>query len=73
MWSSAVQGDFSMRVLEDGKQGFFATLAKSVNQLMGTSEVGLNEVVRVLSALSQGDLSQRIDGDYRGHVRALAR
>jgi methyl-accepting chemotaxis protein len=62
----AVQGDFSMRVLEDGKQGFFATLAKSVNQLMGTSEVGLNEVVRVLSALSQGDLSQRIDGDYRG-------
>ena len=62
----AVQGNFSMRVLEDGKQGFFATLAKSVNQLMGTSEVGLNEVVRVLSALSQGDLSQRIEGDYRG-------
>ena len=62
----AVQGDFSTRGVEDGKQGFFATLAKSVNQLMGTSEVGLNEVVRVLSALSQGDLSQRIDGDYRG-------
>ncbi|MCX7273234.1 MAG: methyl-accepting chemotaxis protein [Burkholderiales bacterium] len=62
----AVQGDFTRRVVEEGKQGFFAALARNINQLMGTSEVGLNEVVRVLSALTRGDLTQRIDGDYAG-------
>ncbi len=62
----AVMGDFTRRIAMEGKQGFFANLGNGMNQLMDTSEVGLNDVVRVLSALAKGDLSQRITGDYKG-------
>jgi methyl-accepting chemotaxis protein len=62
----AAQGDFSRRIAVEGKQAFFLTLAQGMNKLMGTSETGLSEVVRVLGALSKGDLSQRIDGSYQG-------
>lgn len=62
----AAQGNFTKRIDENGKQGFFALLAKGMNNLMDTSETGLNEVVRMLKALSTGDLSQRITREYDG-------
>jgi methyl-accepting chemotaxis protein-1 (serine sensor receptor) len=62
----AVQGDFSRRIELAGKKGFFLNMGTGMNQLMETSETGLNDVVRVLSALAKGDLSQRITGDYKG-------
>jgi methyl-accepting chemotaxis protein len=37
-----------------------------MNQLVETSEQGLSDVARVLSALAQGDLTQRITRDYAG-------
>jgi methyl-accepting chemotaxis protein len=37
-----------------------------MNQLMETSSVGLNEVVRVLGALAKGDLTEKITNEYRG-------
>jgi len=63
---AAVLGDFSGRISEEGKAGFYLQLAQSMNALMNTSEVGLNEVVRVLSALAEYDLSETISGDYEG-------
>ena len=62
----AVNGDFTGRINEQGKTGFFGTLSQNVNRLMETSEEGLNEVLRVLAALAQGDLTQTIDKEYRG-------
>ena len=62
----AVMGNFTSRLNEEGKTGFFAKLSKDINCLMGTSEDGLNEVLRVLAALAQGDLTQTIDKDYAG-------
>lgn len=62
----AVMGNFASRLAEDGKTGFFAKLSKDINRLMETSEDGLNEVLRVLAALAQGDLTQTIDKDYAG-------
>ena len=62
----AGQGDFTRRIDEAGKQGFFATLASGMNQLMHTSETGLADVARVLKAMSAGDLGQHIDADYAG-------
>jgi methyl-accepting chemotaxis protein len=41
-------------------------LAQGINGLMDTSEVGLNDVVRVLSALAKGDLTEKISGEYKG-------
>ena len=62
----AAGGNFTHRIDANGKAGFFAVLANGMNKLMDTSETGLNEVVRMLKALSTGDLSQRITQDYSG-------
>ena len=62
----AVNGDFTGRINEQGKTGFFGNLSQNVNRLMATSEDGLNEVLRVLAALAQGDLTQTIDKEYAG-------
>ncbi len=64
--ASAGAGDFSQRLEESGKQGFMLELAKGMNELVGTVDRGLNETVSVMAAMAQGDLTQRIAGDYKG-------
>ncbi len=64
--SGAVLGDFNQRISEKDKEGFFLQLAEGVNELMETSSTGLNEVVRVLGALSRGDLTETITNNYSG-------
>jgi methyl-accepting chemotaxis protein len=64
--SGAVLGDFNQRINEGDKEGFFLQLAHGVNELMETSSTGLDEVVRVLGALSRGDLTETITNDYSG-------
>ncbi|MDD5113015.1 MAG: methyl-accepting chemotaxis protein [Methylobacter sp.] len=59
-------GDFTQRINEQGKTGFSLVLSQNINQLMETSSSGLNEVVRVLAALSRGDLTEKITNDYSG-------
>lgn len=63
---AAARGDFSMRFDLEGKEGFLRHLGADINQLMQTSETSLNEVVRVLNALSRGDLTETITNDYSG-------
>ncbi|MBU1665384.1 MAG: HAMP domain-containing protein, partial [Gammaproteobacteria bacterium] len=63
---AASLGDFSQRLAKTGKEGFFLQLSEGINHLLETTEHGVNDVARVLRALSQGDLSQRIDSDYQG-------
>ncbi|MDX9993798.1 MAG: methyl-accepting chemotaxis protein [Rhodocyclaceae bacterium] len=62
----AARGDFSRRLELDGKEGFFHNLAIGLNQLMDTSASGLAAVADVLNALSRGDLTQKMEGDYHG-------
>ena len=62
----AAKGDFSSRLTEHGKTGFFAQLSKDINRLMEASEMGLNDVAAMLAALAEGDLTQRIERDYEG-------
>jgi methyl-accepting chemotaxis protein len=64
--TAAAAGDFSQRLDVNGKDGFFLQLAEGINKLVETSERGMNDVAGVLRALSQGDLGQRIAGDYQG-------
>lgn len=68
---AAVAGDFTRRVVMEGKTGFFKTLGEGINRLVQTSDTGLNEVGRVLSAMSQGDLTQRVAGDFQGTFAML--
>ncbi len=59
-------GDFTQRIGLEGKEGFFLQVGKGINGLMETSSVGLEEVVRILGALSRGDLTEKITNEYFG-------
>jgi len=63
---AAIMGDFSKRFDLHGKEGFLRELGESLNQLLHTCETSLNDVVRVLGALSQCDLTETITNDYQG-------
>ncbi|MBW7901440.1 MAG: Tar ligand binding domain-containing protein [Rhodocyclaceae bacterium] len=64
--SAAANGDFTQRVAVDGKQGFFLRLAEDLNRLLETARRGLDDVVEVLSAMADGDLTKSITADYAG-------
>jgi methyl-accepting chemotaxis protein len=63
---AAMVGDFSKRFDLEGKHGFLRELGEGLNQFLYVSETGLNEVVRVLNALSRGDLTEKITNEYSG-------
>ncbi|NVK32326.1 MAG: HAMP domain-containing protein, partial [Gammaproteobacteria bacterium] len=64
-------GDLSKRISVKGKQGFFEILAKGVNELVEVADGITADTLRVLKALSDGDLRQRIDGNYEGTFAEL--
>ncbi len=64
--ASAGRGDFSARGDASKFEHDFKAMIEGLNTLMATSDVGLGEVVRVLSALAKGDLTESIHGEYFG-------
>ncbi|NYF19243.1 methyl-accepting chemotaxis protein [Xanthomonas sp. JAI131] len=62
----AVAGDLGGRVRLDNKQGFLLQLAEQINALLEASASGLGHIQHMLQALSEGDLSTRIDADLQG-------
>jgi methyl-accepting chemotaxis protein len=64
--AAAGVGDFGQRLSIDGKSEFFTDLSIGMNTLLETSEQGLSDVARVLAALAEGDLTQRMTRDYVG-------
>ena len=63
---AAANGDFSQRLELKGKEGFFLQLGEQMNLLVENSDRGLREVVEVMGALAQGDLTRRMAGEYSG-------
>ncbi len=63
---AAVAGDFSERLPIEGKQGFMLTLAQAMNKLCENTAGALDDMVRMLEAMAEGDLTRRIDADYQG-------
>jgi methyl-accepting chemotaxis protein len=68
---AAVSGDFSKRVQQRFNEPDLDALADGVNRLADTVETGLEETSSVLSAFAKGDLSQRIEGSYKGAFERL--
>ena len=68
---AAMAGDFSQRVPLEGKDGVMRNLASSLNTMCDTLGKAFDDVVRVLSALSEGDLTQRITAEYEGNFGVL--
>jgi len=69
--SAAGQGDLSQRIDISTKSGFFKVLGKGLNQLVNVADEVVNSTVKVLEAMSHGDLTRSIDGDYQGSFAKL--
>ena len=67
----ALGGNLSQRIDVDGKTGFIATLSQGVNQLVGICERVIDDTVRVMSAISEGKLTETIEAEYQGSFDAL--
>jgi methyl-accepting chemotaxis protein len=63
---AASRGDFTRVIETAGKQGFFKTLSDGLNRLMSTTEVGINDILRMLGAMARGDMTEKITRDYEG-------
>ena len=63
---SAGAGDLTVRATVDDKKGFFKNLSVGLNRLVGIAENVINDTARILDAMSNGKLSERIEADYDG-------
>ncbi|MFT6658376.1 methyl-accepting chemotaxis protein [Maritalea sp.] len=68
---AAVDGDFSQRVQAEFPDEELNRLAHGVNNLVDTVDRGVGETAKVLSALANTDLTQRMEGSYKGAFKNL--
>jgi methyl-accepting chemotaxis protein len=68
---SAVAGDFSKRVALDGKTGLVLNVGTAINSLCDNVAKALSDLIEMLSALAEGNLSQRITAEYQGDFAEL--
>lgn len=64
--AAANRGDFTVRVDLNGLAGFQKEMGEGLNQLVTTTGSSLDDVARMMKALSEGDLTQTIDKEYEG-------
>ena len=64
--AQAAAGDLSGRIDASGKEGFFLQLAQQINGLLDANAGSIEQISGLLAALSQGDLTVRMHGDYQG-------
>lgn len=64
--AAANVGNFGARVDLQGLAGFQKELGEGLNSLVSTAGSSVEEVVRVMNAMSEGDLTKRIEGRYEG-------
>ena len=69
---AAVAGDFSRRGDAQRFQFVYRELIEGLNTLMATADGGLGEVGALLSAVADGDLNRRVEGDLPGQFGTLA-
>ncbi len=68
---AAVAGDFSQRVDLEGKTGMVLNVGTAINSLCENVARALDDLIHMLNALADGDLSQRITAQYQGNFAVL--
>ena len=68
---AAIAGDFTRRVDANFADAELNGLAEGVNDLVRTVDRGLRETGTVLGALANTDLTQRVEGEYKGSFAQL--
>jgi len=68
---AAASGDLSQRIDMQGKQGFFKVVGTGINRLTDICDNVINDTIRVLGAMAEGKLTQKIDAEYEGAFAQL--
>jgi methyl-accepting chemotaxis protein len=68
---AAAIGNLEERIDTSKYSGFMANLAGGVNSLLDAVVKPVRETSRVMSALSEGDLTQLMEGDFQGEFAVL--
>ena len=69
--TKASTGELEERLDTENYSGFMQEVAVGINQLLASIIQPLKEVKRVLTALSDGDLTQEMEGEYLGEFAEL--
>lgn len=68
---AANQGNFEARVDIEGLQGFQKEMGEGLNRLVTTTGASIDDVLQVMRAISEGDLTKTIDKKYEGSFGQL--
>ncbi|MDM8566150.1 methyl-accepting chemotaxis protein [Candidatus Halobeggiatoa sp. HSG11] len=63
---AAVSGNFEHRINLTNKEGFFKIFATSINDIISFNQSVIGDITNIISALSEGDLTKKIENDYVG-------
>ncbi|WP_319244827.1 methyl-accepting chemotaxis protein [uncultured Propionivibrio sp.] len=69
--AAAKQGQLEMRADAAKHQGEFRTIIEGINATMDAVVAPIDEVREVMSAVEQGDLTRRVNGNYQGDFGGL--
>ncbi len=69
--AAAASGDFSRRIDASEMGGFFQQISTGINDLLEVNSQALGDVGAMLTRLSQGDLTRKIDTEYQGVLGRL--
>jgi methyl-accepting chemotaxis protein len=64
--AACAEGDFSQTLNTDDKDGVFGEICDGINRIGEVSNFGLEQIKVALDALSQGDLTHTMHGDFKG-------
>lgn len=70
---SAQAGQLQERIDATSYQGFMQSVAQGMNELLEAVLAPVSETINIAQALSNGDLTQNVDGEYQGMFEALAK
>ena len=68
---AAVAGDFTQRVDLQGKTGLVLNVGTALNSLCENVSKALDDLIRMLNSLAEGDLTRRITAAYEGNFAIL--
>lgn len=68
---ASLEGDLSQRLDLSSKNGFLLRLSEGINNMVDVSENMINDTIRVLNAVSHGNLNEKIEAEYKGTFNQL--
>ena len=69
--NAASEGQLDSRINSESYAGFMKALGESINSLMNAVVTPIKEGKRVMSALADGDLTKKMDGEFNGEFAEL--